>query len=224
MRKVVILAVLVLGAVYAYAGPTEYTFLAYTGGNWQNGYPYYIAPTQGPNGQIYAVMCDDYAHGGQVGDQWEATVTNLGSGNIMLTRFNKLLQGPTALANLQLYDEAGWILLQTQVTPTPEWQAMNYAVWHIFDTAAPLIGDAQSWLDAASQEAKLGFPGVDFNKVYIVTPTNQYDPDPNSIQEFMYIGSDPSSGAGAAGTTPEPGTLVLLGTGLLAMFGRKFLN
>jgi hypothetical protein len=224
MRKVFVLAVLVLGAVCAYASPTNYTFLAYTGGNWENGYPYYIAPTLGPNGQIYAVMCDDYAHGGQVGDQWDANVTNLGDGNIMLTRFNKLLQGPTALSNLQLYDEAGWILLQTQVEPTNEWQAMNYAVWHIFDTAAPLIGDAQSWLDAAGQEAKLGFPGVDFHRVYIVTPTDQYNPDPNSMQEFMYLGSDPTSSAGSRQATPEPGTMLLLGTGLIAVFRRKFLH
>jgi hypothetical protein len=128
------------------------------------------------------------------------------------------------LSNLQLYDEAGWILLQTGAEPTTEWQAMNYAVWHIFDLNAPLIGDSQAWLDAAAQEAKLGFPGVDFNKVYIVTPVDQYNPDPNSMQEFMYIGADPTSGAGANQTTPEPGTLVLLGTGVMALFRRRLIG
>jgi hypothetical protein len=224
MRKLVVLAVLVLGAVYAYAGPTEFTFVAYSGGDWQNGYPYYITQTNGPVGQYYAVMCDDYAHGGMPGDQWEANITDLGSKNISLTRFNNL-SGPNSLYPLGLYDQAGWILLQTTTEPTSEWQAMNYAVWHIFDPNAPLVGDAQSWLNAAHQEYTIGFPGVDFNKVYIVTPVDQHDPDPNSMQEFMYIGQDTTGGNSKdQPSTPEPGTLILLGTGVCAMFGRRFLN
>jgi hypothetical protein len=65
---------------------------------------------------------------------------------------------------------------------------------------------------------------VDFNRVYIITPVDQYNPDPSSIQEFMYIGNDPSSSSGGASQTPEPGTLLLLGTGSLAFLRRKFLS
>jgi len=223
MRRLVLLAVLLGGAVYAYAGSTNFTFVAWNNGQWQNGYPYTIEPTDGPTGSILAVMCDDYAHGGQPGDMWDANITQLGSGNIMLARFNNLLQGPNALANLTLYDEAGWILLQTQVTNDSEWQSMNYAVWHIFDPNAPLMGDAQMWLNAAMQEAQLGFPGVDFDKVYIITPTDQHNMDPNSPQEFLAIGSDSGllSSDNPGSTVPEPGTLVLLGTGLLGIFTRR---
>ena len=46
MRKLVILAVLVCGSVYAFADPTEFTFIGWDGGNWQNGYPYYIEEEQ----------------------------------------------------------------------------------------------------------------------------------------------------------------------------------
>ena len=104
---------------------------------------------------------------------------------------------------------------------------MTYAVWHIFDPNAPLFGDAQTWIDAApGRKQQIGFPGIDFNKVYILTPVNQHDPDPNSMQEFMYIGQDPTSSSGlAAGrSTPEPGTFLLVGTGVLAMIGKKILN
>ncbi len=223
MRRILILVMLVCGAVYAYAGPTEFEFIQWSGGNWQNGYPYYIEPLSGPVGQIEAVMCDDYAHGGMPGDQWDANITNLGSGNIMETRFDTM-SGPNALYPLLLYHEAGWILLQTQVEQPSEWQSMTYAVWHIFDSAAPLVGDAQAWITAAQQEGTIGFPGTDFNRVYIVTPVDQHDPDPNSMQEFIYIGQDPSSQNAATQSTPEPGTLLLVGTGALALLRRKFVS
>ena len=103
------------GAVYAFAGPIEWEFLNWNGGDWTNGYPYYIEPLTGPNSQIYAVMCDDYAHGGKPGDIWDANITNLGSRNICSHPFQQPSPGPNALYALGLYDEAGWILLQTQV-------------------------------------------------------------------------------------------------------------
>ncbi len=225
MRRLLLLVMVMCAAVYAYADPTEFTFVAWSGGQWQNGYPYIIEPTMGPTGQILAVMCDDYAHGGAPGQMWEANITQLGSGNIMLTRFNKLLQGPNSLATLTLYDEAGWILLQTQLVPQNQWQSMNYAVWHIFDSNAPLMGDAQMWLTAAQQQAQIGFPGSDFHRVYIITPVDQYNPDPHSPQEFLALGTDSGLLGGNNGSTvPEPGTLVLMGTGALAVFWRKFLN
>ena len=75
-------------------------------------------------------------------------------------------------------------------------------------------------------EIRLGFPGVDFNKVYIITPVDQYNPDPNSMQEFMYIGNDPSSSSSNSpgASTPEPGTFVLLGTGAVALWRRKLFS
>jgi len=221
MRRLLILAVVVCGAVYAHAGPIEFTFLTWNNGNWQNGYPYEIQQDSGPL-SVLAVMCDDYVHGGMPGDTWMANVTDLGSDNIMQARFNTIL-GPNSLYALMLYDEAGWLLLETQVEPTSQWLPINTAVWNIFDPSAPCNTSCQAWLAAAQNEARLGFPGVDFNKVYIITPVNQHDPDPHSIQEFMYIGEDPS-GQGRDQTTPEPGTLILMGTGVLAAFGRRFLN
>lgn len=223
MRKLLILtALLMCGSVYVFAGPTEFTFLGWNDGNWQNGYPYFITETGG-NDAIIDAMCDDYVHGGMPGDQWDANITNLGSDNIQLTRFNNLA-GPNALYPLMLYDEAGWLLLETQDYSNSNWMEMNSAVWNIFDPAAPCDSTCQQWLTAAQNEAKIGFPGVDFNKVYIVTPVNQHDPDPNSMQEFLYLGES-GSGNGQGQSTPEPGTLVLMGTGLLALVGRRrFLN
>jgi hypothetical protein len=90
-------------------------------------------------------------------------------------------------------------------------------VWHIFDSAVPLDPGALLWLEKAQAEAALGFPGVPFNDVFIITPLDQYDPNLNDPQEFLTI--DPK-----LGTTPEPGTLLLLGTGLVGLWKRKLLS
>lgn len=218
MRRLLILALVLCGAVYAYAGPVEFEFLSWNDGQWQNGYPYQIVELGGSSA-VLDVMCDDYIHGGQPGDQWDANITDLGSGNIQLTRFNTT-PGTTSLYALTLYDEAGWILLETEDEQMSQWREMNDAVWTIFDPSAPCDSTCRAWISAAQSSIR-GLPQNYFDDVYIVTPVDQHDPDPNSIQEFMYIGESSSAGADQQ-TTPEPGTLILMGTGLLAAFGRKF--
>ncbi len=218
MRKLLLLAVVLLGAVSAFADPIDFEFLGFTDGQWQLGYPYYI--TAGPADSVQAVMCDDYLHGGSVGETWQADVTDLGSNNVSLTRFGHM----ESALGLAFYRQAGWILLETVTTPSNQWTDMNEAVWHIFDRSSPIDAGGLAWLAAAQAEARLGFPGVDFNRVYIITPLNQYDPNDNDIQEFMYVGNDPSSSSSPGAATPEPGTLALLGTGALGLFGRKYLS
>ncbi len=208
MKRFVLLAGMLLAAIscaYAipssdagFTNPATLNFVGFNGGAWQNGYPYYVNIKGIPG--IVDVMCDDYIHGGGPGITWLANISNLGTQGIGLARFNLL---PDALT---LYKEAGWILLQTPVTPPNEYKDMNYAVWHIFDPAVTLDPGAQTWLDDAIQEAMLGFPGVPFDKVFIITPVDQYDPNPTHMQEFLTI--DPK-----LQTVPEPSTWLLLGTG-----------
>jgi hypothetical protein len=73
------------------------------------------------------------------------------------------------------------------------------------------------WLEAAQHEAEIGFPHVPFDHVSIITPVDQYDPNLQNPQEFLTIDSRLQS-------TPEPGTLLLLGTGLVGLWKRKLLS
>jgi len=209
MRKLMLLLGLLAASAYAYAGPVAVELLGFNGGFWQWGYPYYgyVQDTGAVD-----MMCDDYVHGGEPGQSWLANQTDLGSGNLSLLRFNNL---PGALT---LYDEAAWLLIETQTTPHSAWRDMNIAVWHIFDPAAPMTPFATWWLGQAQDEAQEGFKGINFNRVEILTPLDQYSSDPNSPQEFLYL----APAADQSPAVPEPSTLLLVGPGLAVALRRKW--
>lgn len=199
MKKLVVLLGLVFTAAACFAAPVTVLFTAFQSPGWWVGYPY-TATINGLPG--ISVMCDDYDHGGLPGQTWQANVTDLGTGNLSLVRFNQLPNAAT------LYNEAGWLLLQTEVTPSTQWTDINTAVWWNFDPSTPLTIGAQNWLSLANKEANLGFPGVNFHQVAIFTPVDQYDLNTNGPQELLKV-------------VPEPTSIVLLAGGLVGLLARK---
>ena len=218
MRKIVLLLTLLAASISASAGPVDVHFISFNNtGQWQNGYPYYVF-IQGSG--VTPVMCDDYERAGTTDYLWLANETNLGSKDLSLTRFGDMNGA------LNLYDEAGWLLLQTKSTGPNQYADINSATWNIFDPAAPCGSGCEFWLAAAEKEANMGFPRINFNLVGILTPSHdQGGSDPNGPQEFLYLenGFPPHVITPPVGSTPEPGTLLLFATGLAAIWrARRF--
>lgn len=189
----VLAATVLLATIPAVAGPVTMSFTD-VGGQNQNGeytYPYYLSVN---GGRSTPMMCDDFYDRVSFGESWQATVTQLTSGDLSMTKFN----------NLTEYEEAAYLMMQMNNTDPSQWAYINWAVWNIFDPNADPGSDYKAgvdyWLNQArtADLSKTNFSGVD-----IITPT-----DSSGAQEFIFV-------------TPEPGTLLMLGSGVLGLYLRR---
>ncbi len=188
----------IAATISAFADPIEVRF-AGLGGENQNGeytYPYFITIADGP--QI-PMMCDDYYHQSNIGDTWLANITQLTSGDLSNTRFGDLTE----------YKEAGYLLMQVNDGNQLEWGNINFAIWKIFNSTVdmgptpPGTLGPQYWYDLA-QTTDLS--NIDFATVMIVTPSDGHTD--TGDQEFLFV-------------APEPGTLVLIASGLIGLFSQR---
>ena len=174
------------------------------------GYGYYIGPfsgtvTSNPTLPTINLFCVDVLNAVGWGKQWRANVTNLGFSDISNTRHGN--------AKLDYYRMAAWLTRQYAVNSTTEWAGIQAAVWQVLNPGAPWGQSAEmKWVWAATNFAKTpAWKEYDWNDYYVITPVEAAGHAiGHGPQEF--ITTSPH-------VTPEPETLLLVGTGFLAFVG-----
>jgi hypothetical protein len=201
MKRLAFIAVIVgfFAALPAY-GDTDVS-LTGVGGASQGGVyvaPYYLSINGGASVEA---ICNDYTHEVYVGETWKATIETFSS--LAGARFGSGL--------FQQYSEAAWLFTQFLANPSKAGD-INFAIWALF-SPTQTQGNTSGWTAGAQSAfaaAQLWFSqncsgstdtckGIDLANFEIITPTDLSATGP---QEYIVM-------------TPEPGSIVLLGMGVL---------
>ena len=199
VNLLVILAAMLLCTGTALANSNVSMKLTGVGGNSAGGvytYPYYFSIN---GGKPVALICDSYDNEVVVGETWTAYKSSLLSGKGMFG--NELLD----------YKAAG-LIFKSILDGKLNVNVGNYAIWGLFSTkvwsnsffeSSGAEGIEKAYLTCARTA-----PNSAFNGLFLYTPIPGTQSWGGTAQE--YIGYSP---------VPEPGSLVLFGTGLISLAG-----
>jgi hypothetical protein len=197
-------ALATLAAVLGLASPlSAQTHFTFVNGGTVSAYGYLVGPYNGLMGtgagaQTVTLNCVDYFHHVTNGEQWDANLTSLGSTAGIGT--------DTRGSNLDIYRQAAWLTTQYAGRSAADIGAIQATIWNLF-SSTPISGVPTSAYWLAQAQANYQTSGVDYNSFYVVTDVNKASA--SSAQEFLVY------------STPEPGTMLLLGTGLAGVVAAR---
>jgi hypothetical protein len=221
LARFIILAIFLAPFARADGGSVNMVF---TGVNGANDGQYYVSPYNGTmNGDNVVLFCDDIKNDISVGQHWAANVTNLGTAiattltlktnGFANTRYGGA-PGSLVLGNaIQAYEEVAWLTTQFATNPG-DFVSLQHAIWDIMVPGSePLTygpGSDGYWLNLAGLKYSTNSLNIDPSNFEIVTNVG---PVTYTGQEQEFIVQ-----------TPEPGTLMLLFCGILALAGFSLLR
>jgi hypothetical protein len=174
------------------------------------GYGYYVGPFSGtllsnPTLPTINLFCVDVLNSISWGLKWKANVTSLALSDIGNTRHGT--------GSLESYRKAAWLTTQYSPTNKEQWAGIQAAVWNLLNPGNPNGGNAENyWLNQANTfQTTSSWNSYDWGQFYVLTSVEAAGKIVGGgTQEF--ITTSPF-------VTPEPGTLILLATGLVGVIG-----
>lgn len=204
-RSLLVAAGLALVATPAFADDPYVLTLTGVNGHSAHGVydgAYYGKLTQGGSTVMdnFSMFCIDYTHDVSVNSSWRVTEGSILDANTINSTKNYIGYSSATMTD---FKKAAWLASQFNPMDPASFSGIHGAIWNTFlpangqgDLAWPEI---QAWIDKANQAAANNFYGMDFSNWVLLTPTGNY-------------------GQVQLTTTPEPATMVLMGSGLIGMF------